>query len=77
MSQNVVITVSETLEGGLEALTKRLEQVGLEVNKVYAYWVITGCIPSERLAAFGTMKDVLEIKPERRFQLAPPDSAVQ
>ena len=77
MPQNVIITASEAPDGGLEALAKRLEQAGLRVDKVYPYGVITGNISSTQLDALRTMKDVLEVKAERTFKLAPPDSPIQ
>ncbi|MBC8081922.1 MAG: hypothetical protein H7Z21_01815 [Hymenobacter sp.] len=77
MPCNVIITASESPEGGLAALTERLKQEGLQVNRVFRYGVITGTIPAGRLADFQAMKDVAQVQQEPTFQLAPPESFIQ
>ncbi len=78
MRQLVTVTVDAAHAGALDAVARRLGDVGFDVDQVLAaLGVITGTVDEARLALLEGVEGVAGVEPQRGFQLAPPDSDVQ
>lgn len=73
------VTVTVTVSGvGLDEAVEDLRAAGLVVEEVLPMLgVVTGTAPQNRLAALKAVAGVVDVEPQRTFQVPPPESDVQ
>jgi hypothetical protein len=78
MRRSVTVTVADSHAGEIEQLAARLQQAGMDVERVLGeLGVVTGSIDVAQLAAIEALPGVAAVEQQTGFQIAPPDADVQ
>lgn len=78
MRSEVTVTVADSHAGDVDEVAERLRRAGMEVTQVLAaVGVVTGAVPTSRIAAIAALPGVAAVEPQGSVQIAPPDADVQ
>jgi hypothetical protein len=75
--KNVVVTLYEGQEKKLPKVVKALEKMGLEVDSVLEFGVITGAIDEKKIKTVSKRKEIESIAEDTPVQLPPSKSNLQ
>ena len=75
---NVSVSVDEAHLDRISEVVQNLQSAGLNVKQsMEKLGIITGSCDRAKLQEISKVEGVSQVEPERKYQLAPPDSSVQ
>jgi precorrin-6B methylase 2 len=78
MRRDVTVTVADSHRTDPDAVARRLELAGMQVEQILTVvGIITGSVAEEQIAALEAVEGVAAIERQTGFQLPPPDAEVQ